>query len=159
MKKISFLMFFLCSVLLVTAQTKIITGHPDFQVKVTRCVATGTTVILDMLFTNVSETDVEEWGIYSGFYGDFTTVYDSEGNSYDNYKGNYLSFKVGNSNYTNAFRNQKMLSDVPVKVSLKIMGVPETVESLTRVDLVMYIPAFDIGGKTPVKIKNIPISR
>ena len=51
-----------------------------------------------------------------------------------------------------------MISDVPMKVSLQIKDVPETVESLARVDLAVNIPLFNIGS-TPVKIKNIPISR
>lgn len=160
MKKITTLMLFLCSALFAVAQTQIVTGHPDFKVKVTRCAASGKTVVLDMVFTNVSETDVENWGI--ALYGSqirlgsaSTTVYDSEGNIYN---GNALTIKVSNYDYNSWFNNLKMISDVPMKVSLQIKGVPETVESLARVDLVVKIPLFNVGS-TPVKIKNIPISR
>ncbi len=154
MKKITTLMLFLCSVLFAAAQTQIVTGHPDFKVKVTRCAASGKTVVLDMVFTNVSETDVENWGI-STHYNTKTVVYDSEGNVF---KGNDLAVKVSNYDYSWNFGNLKMISDVPMKVSLQIKGVPETVESLARVDLSVTIPFFNIGN-TPVKIKNIPISR
>lgn len=160
MKKITTLMLFLCSVLFAAAQTQIVTGHPDFKVKVTRCAASGKTVVLDMVFTNVSETDVEDWGIALNgnsirLWNKVSTVYDSEGNIY---KGNALAIKVSNYDYREWFNGLKMISDVPMKVSLQIKGVPETVESLARVDLVVNIPLFNIGG-TPVKIKNIPISR
>lgn len=147
-------MLFLCSVLFSTAQTQIVTGHPDFKVKVTRCAASGKTVVLDMVFTNVSETDVENWEI-STHYSTNTVVYDSEGNVF---KGNDLAVKVSNFDYSFGFNKLKMISDVPMKVSLQIKGVPETVESLARVDLAVKIPSFNIGN-TPVKIKNIPISR
>ena len=155
MKKFSILMLFLCSVLISAAQTQIVTGHPDFKVKVTRCAANGKTVVLDMVFTNVSETDVENWEIWTNSTSN-TVVYDSEGNVFE---GNNLAVKVSNYDYTNyGFSNLKMISDVPMKVSLQIKGVPETVESLARVDLHVKIPFFNIGN-TPVKIKNIPISR
>lgn len=156
MKKISFLMLFICSVFFISAQTQIVTGHPDFKVKVTRCAASGKTVVLDMVFTNVSETDVENWGIYTNYFTK-TTVYDSEGNIYGN-GSNSVLIKVSNYDYSYSHTNLKMISDVPMKVSLQIKGVPETVESLARVDLAVYIPLFNIGN-TPVKIKNIPISR
>lgn len=154
MKKISILMLFLCSVLFSTAQTQIVTGHPDFKVKVTRCAASGKTVVLDMVFTNVSETDVENWEIWTTSTSK-TVVYDSEGNVFE---ANNLAVKVSNYDYSWGFNNLKMISDVPMKVSLQIKGVPETVESLARVDLHVTIPFFNIGN-TPVKIKNIPISR
>lgn len=153
MKKISILMLFLCSALFSIAQTQIVTGHPDFKVKVTRCAASGKTVVLDMVFTNVSETDVEDWSIGTLYCN--TVIYDSEGNVY---KDNNLAVKVSNFDYSMGFNNLKMISDVPMKVSLQIKGVPETVESLARVDLHVTIPSFNIGN-TPVKIKNIPISR
>ena len=153
MKKISVLMLFLCSALFSVAQTQIVTGHPDFKVKVTRCAVSGKTVVLDMVFTNVSETDVEDWSIRTLYCN--TVIYDSEGNVYND---NNLAVKVSNFDYSTYFSNLKMISDVPMKVSLQIKGVPETVESLARVDLQVTIPSFNIGN-TPVKIKNIPISR
>ena len=50
-----------------------------------------------------------------------------------------------------------MISDVPMKVSLQITGVPANVEALARVDISVNIPLFNI--KSPIKIKNIPIER
>ena len=155
MKKLFTFLTTLCCIAFATAQTtQIVTGHPDFKVKVTRCAASGKTVILDMVFTNVSATDVESWSIMTN-QGSNSVVYDSEGNVYEGYS---LAVKVSNYDYTWIFNNLKMISEVPMKVSLQIKGVPETVESLARVDLGVKIPFFNIGA-TPVKIKNIPISR
>ena len=155
MKKLfTFFAVFCCFTFAVAQTTQIVTGHPDFKVKVTRCAASGKTVVLDMVFTNVSANDVEDWQIWTNT-GTLSVVYDSEGNIYE---GNKLAVKVSNYDYSNGFYGTKMISDVPMKVSLQIKGVPETVESLARVDLAVRIPLFNVGS-SPVKIKNIPISR
>ena len=154
MKKLLVLMTVLCSMAVAVAQTPtIITGHPDFKVKVTRCAASGKVVVLDMVFTNVSATDVEDWSIYTCCNG-VTVIYDSEGNIYS---GRALAIKVSNQNYVQNQNGLKMISDVPMKVSLQITGVPTNVESLARVDLDVKIPFFNL--KAPVKLKNIPIER
>lgn len=159
MKRFLTILAAFCCMSAIFAQTtpKIVTGHPDFKVKVTRCEASGKNVVLDLVFSNISAQDVEEWGIYTTRYccPYPTVVYDSEGNKYD---GDKLSIKVSNSQYSNNHQGLKMISDVPMKVSLMITGVPTNVESLARVDLDVKIPLFNIG-ETPVKIKNIPIAR
>ena len=159
MKKFFTLMAAVCCMTVAFAQApQIVTGHPDFKVKVTRCEASGKNVVLDLTFTNVSAQDVENWEI-----GDIsccpykTVVYDSEGNIYT---GDAVSIKVSNGDYRNAYYNLKMISDVPMKVSLMITGVPTNVESLARVDIHVTVPLFNINGwDAPVKIKNIPIAR
>lgn len=136
---------------------QIVTGHPDFKVKVTRCEASGKNVVLDMVFTNVSAQDVENWDICITCDGK-SVVYDSEGNIYR--WSDALSVKVSNGEYTYRHSNLKMISDVPMKVSLMITGVPANVESLARVDLQVNVPLFNINGyEAPIKIKNIPIAR
>lgn len=157
MKKLLVLFSALCCLAVAFAQTPtIVTGHPDFKVKVTRCAASGKVVVLDLVFTNVSATDVENWAIGTSFnFGEFSSVvYDSEGNLY---RGNSLAVKVSNLNYSERHERLKMISDVPMKVSLQITGVPANVESLARVDISVNIPLFNI--KSPIKIKNIPIER
>ena len=155
MKKLLVLFSALCWMAVVFAQTPtIVTGHPDFKVKVTRCAASGKVVVLDLVFTNVSATDVESWSIATN--SGESVVYDSEGNVYS---GNSLAVKVSNLNYNNYLRNLKMISDVPMKVSLQITGVPANVEALARVDIAVDIPLFNIKPQSPIKIKNIPIER
>lgn len=159
MKKFFTLMAAVCCMTVAFAQApQIVTGHPDFKVKVTRCEASGKNVVLDMVFTNVSAQDVEEWAIYADRCCPGTSVvYDSEGNIY---KESVLKVKVSNGAYSAYFTNMKMISDVPMKVSLMITGVPANVESLARVDLDVTVPLFNIDGyKAPIKLKNIPIAR
>lgn len=153
MKKLLVLFSALCCMAVAFAQTPtIVTGHPDFKVKVTRCAASGKVVVLDLVFTNVSATDVESWSIRTDTEG--SVVYDSEGNLYNRHS---LAVKVSNLNYNFYHGRMKMLSDVPMKVSLQITGVPANVEALARVDISVDIPLFNI--KSPIKIKNIPIER
>lgn len=159
MKKLFTLMAAVCCMTVAFAQApQIVTGHPDFKVKVTRCEASGKNVVLDLTFTNVSAQDVEDWRICANSCFRKTVVYDSEGNIYN---GDNLTIKVSNSEYTNySYQNLKMISDVPMKVSLMITGVPANVESLARVDLEVDVPLFNIKGyEAPIKIKNIPIAR
>lgn len=159
MKKLLVFFSALCCMAMAFAQTPtIVTGHPDFKVKVTRCAASGKVVVLDLVFTNVSATDVENWAIGTSFnFGEFSSVvYDSEGNLY---RGNSLAVKVSNLNYSERHERLKMISDVPMKVSLQITGVPANVEALARVDITVNIPLFNIKPSSPIKIKNIPIER
>lgn len=159
MKKLFTLMAAVCCMTVVFAQApQIVTGHPDFKVKVTRCEASGKNVVLDMVFTNVSAQDVEKWEIWVRNCCPYkSVVYDSEGNIYN---GDNLSVKISNGDYRHGYDNLKMISDVPMKVSLMITGVPANVESLARVDLQVNVPIFNINGyEAPMKIKNIPIAR
>lgn len=159
MKKLFALMAAVCCMTVAFAQApQIVTGHPDFKVKVTRCEASGKNVVLDLTFTNVSAQDVEKWDIYAPSYYSTTTVYDSEGNIYN--QENQIQVKVSNGEYRNRYDDLKMISDVPMKVSVMIVGVPTNVESLARVDIHVNVPLFNIDGlKAPIKIKNIPIAR
>lgn len=158
MKKIlTFLAAFFCITAAFAQDIKIVTGHPDFKVKATRCEASGKNVVLDLVFTNVSTEDVENWSLCPGQWGyGQVVVYDIEGNIYD---GRSISIKVSNGEYQKqGYYNLKMITDVPMKVSLMITDVPSSVESLARVDLEVSIPQFNIQNK-PIKIKNIPITR
>lgn len=157
MKKLLVLFSALCCMAVAFAQTPtIVTGHPDFKVKVTRCAASGKVVVLDLVFTNVSATDVESWGIGTYCNNFSSVVYDSEGNVYSR---NSLAVKVSNLDYRCSHNWLKMISDVPMKVSLQITGVPANVEALARVDIAVDIPLFNIKPQSPIKIKNIPIER
>ena len=113
MKKLLVLLSALCCMAVAFAQTPtIVTGHPDFKVKVTRCAASGKVVVLDLVFTNVSANDVEEWSIQTGNYrfcNGPSIVYDSEGNIYNGMSMNCLAVKVSNLGYNGYHGNLKMI--------------------------------------------------
>ena len=147
MKKILLLLLamFAMSSLNVKAQDapiKIVTGHPDLKFQVKRCVASGKTVIVDMTILNDTENDID---VLMGTTNcEPTVVYDSEGNTYDEWHKNTI--KVGNKNFSESFSG-KLISGVPTKVQLKIPGFSENAE---------YI---NLGCHHKVVIRNIPVSR
>ena len=131
---------------------KIITGHPDFNLKITRCVASGKCVVLDMVVTNLGENDVEEFKVHGSDYA--TKVYDDQGNIYDS----DINVKIANKQYTTGAISIKLVSGVPTKYSLMIDNVSPRAETIVLVEPDIWIPAWKTVNST-VKLRNIPITR
>jgi len=156
MKKILLIIvaLFAFSLLNVSAQDKpikIVTGNPDLKVQVKRCVASGEQVFIDI--TIMDEVDDVKAGLLCDGW---TEVQDSEGNTYNSYPK--LFARIGsNGNYTPYPGDINLVSEVPSKVSFKLVGVPETAEYLPvmkiRLDSKKY------GAPNYITIKNIPITR
>ena len=135
---------------------KIVTNHPDFKVKVTRCVASGKTVIIDMTLNNVGETDVEGLNVWGGARSE---AYDDEGHIYKAY-----SIKIIVANYKDYTTNNysfNIPAGVPMKLSVSIDGVSQSAESIARLKICLYCKAWTAGCDfdKPLRISNIPISR
>lgn len=149
------------------APLKIVTNHPDFNIKVKRCAASGKTVILDLIFTNEGANDVSGVSVNGGNGRNYTQwgpseAYDDEGNIYRN-----ISVRVANyQNYTfDETPTIKIPVGVPMKCSVKIEGVDASAQSIARMELFVNCKEWSIGhlGNSdtakPVKFSNIPISR
>ena len=149
------------------APLKIVTNHPDFNVKVKRCAASGKTVIIDLIFTNEGANDVSKVSVNGGNGRNYTQwgpseAYDDEGNIYHN-----ISVRVANyQNYTYYETPEiKIPVGVPMKCSVKIEGVDAAAQSIARMELFVNCPEWAIGhlGNSetakPVKFSNIPIKR
>ena len=131
---------------------KIVTGHPDFNLKITRCVASGKNVVLDMVVTNLGENDVEQFKVHGSGYA--TKVYDDQGNIYDT----DINVKIANKQYTTGAIEIKLVSGVPTKYSLMIGNVSPRAESLVLIEPDIWVPAWKTEYTT-VKIRNVPITR
>ena len=119
---------------------KIVTNHPDFKVKVTRCVASGKTVIIDMTLNNVGDTDVENLNVWGGARSE---AYDDEGNIY---KANSIKIKVANyKDYTTNSYSFNIPAGVPMKLSVSIDGVSQSAESIARLKICLYCKAWTVG--------------
>lgn len=136
---------------------RIVTGHPDFKIKIQRCEASGSTCVIDMLITNTGVNDVKA-DIIGGYGTDASKAYDDEGNVYMN-----NNVRVGYG--ANAPRTNGYIIDLPagapIKVRIQIDGVASYAKLFTRLDLDVDCPAWGLHthqGK-PVKMYNIPISR
>ena len=108
---------------------KIVTGHPDFKLKVTRCVASGKTVVVDMVVTNLGDNDVERFKVHGSGYA--TKAYDDQGNIYDS----DINVKIANKPYTTGAHEIKLVSGVPTKYSIMISNVSLQAESLVLIEL------------------------
>lgn len=142
------------------APLKIVTNHPDFNIKINRCAASGNTVIIDMIFRNDGATDSGDISIYTDSYGwphdDWNlTAYDDEGNSY--YRG--CRVKFAKMDYAPMIKGGiELIAGVPVKVSLKIPNVEETATSFPKITFKVENKLWGIGEK-PIEIRNLPITR
>lgn len=138
---------------------KIVTNHPDFQIKITRCAAIGKTLYIDMTFQNLSSDDVDEVSIMTGWQSGFTEAYDNEGNLYRGRE--YINAKIANDKeygWSNSGTIQ-LISGVPFKAGLRINNFSTAAETIAKLRLCVKVPSWGLGNDKPVIIRNIPISR
>ena len=146
------------------AQLTIDTHHPDFSVKVKRCVASGNTLVIDLTATNTGLDDVNRFTLAPIL----TEAVDDEGNTY---RGN-IGAKVGNqANYTyqrNAFTDlameTKLLSNIPVKLSIIIPNFSQEATSIALIEIGVVCPSWNYrvnfrSFTQRLTLRNIPITR
>ena len=140
---------------------RIVTNHPDFTVKVTRCKASGKRCVLDMVFLNEGTGDVEF--TLDGYNG---IVYDDEGNIYEGDSGNSkIRVALGDLNrYFGEMPDESVTrvlpAGIPIKARVLISGVPETATTFLRMHINTICGAWSIGRNRPVlTLYNVPISR
>lgn len=134
---------------------KIVTGHPDLKIKVSRCEASGTTCVLDLLVTNyAADANIRFSGGKLG-----TKVYDDEGNVYTNLNVEIQpAGAVESSCYS--FSNYDVIypTELPVKFRIIIKDVANAAKELKRISLKTYSATHSID-ENPIMLYNIPISR
>lgn len=135
---------------------KIITNCPNIRIKVTKCVASGKTVMLTFKMANVSGNDAENVGIDPvGIHCSGGSVYDDQGNVY---RHQDLSLKYANQNFESKVWCT-LLADVPATFTLKIEGVSTSAEYLARVTIPCSHNGLGLKTETPITLRNIPINR
>lgn len=134
------------------ANVKVVTGHPDFKITLTRCIANDKTVLLEMTLLNVTDND-EELNVNAGYRD--VKFYDNLGNIYE---GKNVKVKLANHEYTNYNDNMNFVSNMPVKVSYMISDVSLNATEFVLADIRTYIPGMNVTGNI-VKLRNIPIER
>ena len=161
-KTIVFLFLMFVSLQSFSQGLKIVTGHPDFKVKITRCEANGSTAVIDMVIENAGNNDVliTMWGGRScwGTPHDMSVAYDDEGNKYTG--ENDFKVSIGKSGLSKCFGVEEVIpSDIPLKARIQLEGVPESANEFRRIDLIIDSEAWGLNDKKPVKFTNVPISR
>lgn len=132
---------------------RIVTGHPDFKIEIKRCAASGTTVVLDMIVTNVSDTDVQFEVRGSGWR---TKLYDNLGNIYE---AKDIYVKIANKEYTTSIHTIKLISNLPTDFTIKAENISEKATSFALVEPHIYSQEWGITKAGDVKLRNIPITR
>jgi hypothetical protein len=137
------------------APMKIVTNHPDFKIKIERCVASGNTVVLDMLFINQGVEDVDVC-VLTHLEGANCEAYDNEGNSY--YDSIFAYVKDKTNQYGNTYPFS-LLPEIPMKVRMTIENFSETAESIARFKIRVDCNKWKLGKLKLVELRNIPITR
>lgn len=140
------------------AQTRIISGHPDFNIKVNRCVANGKSVFLDLVLNNEGINDIERIKLWISSICGAISCYDDQGNICNS---DLIYVKVANlKEYRRTETNDfKILSGVPMKISIRIDDFSISAESIARITLPFECSAWGLNSEKPAKIYNIPINR
>lgn len=162
MKKILFAMmalFATCTMSAQDAPTKIITGHPDFKVQVKRCAASGTTMVVDLVLSNEGTKDIDDI-VLVGSAWDRSEAYDDEGNMYKEQNGTNIKIKVSNmKEYESRESRFRLLTDVPMRVSVRIEGFSATAERIALLKIGVQCRQWGLVEGKQITIRNIPISR
>ena len=136
------------------APLKIVTNHPDFNIKVKRCAASGKTVVLDLILNNEGTNDVKVRNVY--VYRD-SEAYDDEGNIY---QGSDLKVKVANRPQYGGSTDDFMIpTGVPMRLSIQINNVSTSAERIARLSLYIDCSVWGLNTDKLVKLSNVPITR
>lgn len=126
----------------------IVTKHPDFSVKVKRCMASGKTVIIDLILENLGTDDVS-----LEFYNGNSYSWDSEGNCFTNF------FKYANNETYHFQQSGVLLPGIPTKFSVKIEDVPVSAERIAKMQIPVICNQWGLSDVQAILIRNIPITR
>lgn len=142
-----------------SAGFQVISGHPDFKIKVQRCESSGSICVIDLILENVGGNDVN-----IGFLSANTVAYDDEANQYHAYIS--LNGKALRDSYEKA----SLPAYVPIKARIQIENLAPAATMFRRIDMNFYCDEWRLGigdigwgmmnkyNKTS-RLLNVPISR
>ena len=129
---------------------KIVTNHPDLEIKLKRCQVSGKTCVIDFVMTNYgNDTKISLLG--SGFTGN-STAFDDEGNEYR------FAVQATNSGL-DGYVTVDILTDVPIKCRIQIEGVASSASVFKRIKLCTDCSALGLNRDKPIMFYNVPITR
>lgn len=125
---------------------QIVSPHPDLDVKVTRCIASGKTVIIDFTLTNYAQDAHIDYGIIAQ-----SSLFDESGNQYRNQE-----VAGGGPNWS---RTTLYPTDIPVKCRMWVENVPNEITLFKRINIVGYCDKLNMDDNHFIQIYNLPITR
>lgn len=131
----------------------IVTNHPDFSVKVTRCVASGKTVVIDMILENLGTDDVELKFGDSETYFTSGRAWDDQGNEH------YLYYKYANDDGYKFYTWGALIAGIKTRLSIRLENIPTDSETIAKLQMDIRCDQWGLGKDKPVIIRFIPITR
>lgn len=126
-------------------------GASGLSVKLTRCLAQETTVFIDLVLTNNSDSDVEQFSI--GGNGSYAK--DDAGTTCKD--GEFL-VALGNNSYSSGSSSGSFPAEVSQKIHIKLEGISTSAVFIKQLDLKASLKELGIEDK-PLRFKNLPIER
>ncbi|MFR9540012.1 MAG: hypothetical protein SNI49_07625 [Rikenellaceae bacterium] len=143
----------LITVFSANAQVKIVSPHPDLEVKVTRCACANGTLIIDLLITNYGET--EDINICAND----VKLYDDEGNQYNSQSNKILMGFPNQGLHTKencVGPSYELPQDVPLKYRFQIDGVKSSASKIVLFSAGFHSrEALSLDSKKPLQIRNL----
>ena len=136
----------------------------DLDIKVKRCVVSGTQGYIDLVFTNNTGKHMSNVAVnnYSSLVDRTTTAaYDDEGNVYYYYSNkNHNIYQITFGGGTGLYNNVDLPEDLPVKMRIDLQNISEYATEFTMLNLVLYnVSSVGFDGVGTVTFRNIPITR
>ena len=150
--------------LIVNAQIKTSRQYTpiDLDIKIKRCVVSGTQGYIDLVFTNHTGAFIKDVKVETDEpcldRNNETVVYDDEGNVYKYaYQGGIRKIIFGGEDSQFNFTN--LPEDVPVKMRIELEDISEYATEFTMLNIAFRNISSHHYGVGSVTFRNIPITR
>ena len=130
---------------------KVVTNHPDFKIKVKRCMVSGKTCVIDLILENIGDQDVS---VDDGWHS--AIAYDDEANEYSD-----IAIALGDVNdlRSDCLPRFNLMAQVPVKARLQIEGVSPAATVFRRLDFTLNVDSWGLNRNKRIRFMNLPITR
>lgn len=129
---------------------KIVTNHPDLEIKLKRCQVSGKTCVIDFIMTNYgNDTKIQ---LIGSQWSNESTAFDDEGNEYR------FAVQATNSGLGGDVMVD-ILTDVPIKCRIQIEGVASSASVFKRIKLSTDCRVLGLNQNKPIMFYNVPITR
>ena len=134
----------------------------DIDIKVKRCVVSGSQGYIDLVFTNNTGEFIKNVVVQSSETcldkNNETIVYDDEGNVYKyTYQGGIYKITFGGE--SGQYNMVNLPEDVPVKMRIELENVSEYATEFTMLNIAFRNISSHYYGVGSVTFRNIPITR
>lgn len=134
----------------------------DVDIKVKRCVVSGSQGYIDLLFTNYTGEFIKKVVVQSSETcldkNNETIVYDDEGNVYKYTYGGGI-YKITFGGESSQYNGTNLPEDVPVKMRIELEGISEYATEFTMLNIAFRNISSHYYGVGSVTFRNIPITR